>query len=165
MSEGASRTPGAPPGTARSGPGPVELVLANPNRYPEVQTRRLAPWLHRLVGSLAPEADSLGVLFTSDRRIRELNRTYRGKDRSTDVLSFPGGETPEGTHLGDVAVSVPTALRQAKAAGHPPEEELETLLLHGVLHCLGYDHETDDGEMERIEARLREEWISRGERS
>ena len=82
-------------------------------------------------------------------------------DAATDVLSFPGGATPEGRHLGDMVVAVPTARRQAAAAGHPVERELRSLLLHGVLHCLGHDHETDDGDMERLERRLRRRWSRR----
>ena len=102
------------------------------------------------------------VRFTSDRELRRLNRTFRAKDRPTDVLSFPGERSGEGWHLGDVAISVPTARRQALEAGHETGEELRVLLLHGVLHCLGYDHETDDGAMERLERRLRRRWIEEG---
>lgn len=132
-----------------------EIVLQNPNRYPEASARRLRPWLARLVAALAPEAESLGVRFAGDRELRRLNRTYRGKDKPTDVLSFPG----EDGHLGDILISVPVARRQAAAAGHSVERELKVLLLHGLLHCLGYDHETDEGEMERLERRLRRTWI------
>lgn len=141
------------------------LELADPNRYPEVRLGRLRPWLRDLLAVVAPSHDSLSVLFTSDRRMRELNREWRQKDRPTDVLSFPGADTPEGRHLGDVAISVPTARRQAAEAGHSLERELRILLLHGVLHCLGYDHEEDDGEMERLEARLRAQWIPASGRS
>jgi probable rRNA maturation factor len=132
-----------------------ELVLLNPNRYTESGPRRLRLWLASLVAALAPEAESLGVRFVSDREMRRVNRRFRGKDRTTDILSFPG----ENGHLGDVLVSVPAARRQAAAAGHEVHRELQTLLLHGVLHCLGYDHETDQGEMERLERRLRRSWI------
>jgi probable rRNA maturation factor len=139
----------------------VELSLDNPRRYPEARRRDLAPWLLAVVGELAPEADSFAVRFTSDRAMRQLNRQYRGKDQPTDVLSFPGGApSPEGRHLGDVVIAVPTARRQAAAAGHPTELELRVLLLHGVLHCLGHDHETDGGEMERLERRLRRRWLA-----
>jgi probable rRNA maturation factor len=132
-----------------------EIVFQNPNRYPEAQARRLRPWLERLVGEIAPQAESLGVRFSGDREMRRANRTWRGKDTTTDVLSFPGEEG----HLGDFLISVPAARRQAGAAGHPVERELRVLLLHGVLHCLGYDHETDQGEMERLERRLRRRWL------
>ena len=139
--------------------GALELDLGNPNRYPEVRARSLRPWLAQLLGAVAPETGSFSALFTSDRRMRDLNQRYRGRDRPTDVLSFPGAETPEGRHLGDVVVSVPTARRQARSAGHSVERELRVLILHGILHCLGYDHETDEGEMERLETRLRRRWI------
>lgn len=142
--------------------GSVEVVLQNPGGYPEAREPDLAPWLEALVAEVAPEAESLGVRFTSDREMRRLHRTYRGRDYPTDVLSFPGEETPDGRHLGDVVISVPVARRQAEAAGHPVARELRVLLLHGVLHCLGHDHETDDGTMERLEAELAERRIDRG---
>ncbi|HEX9942956.1 MAG TPA: rRNA maturation RNase YbeY [Thermoanaerobaculia bacterium] len=130
----------------------------NPNHYPESSVRRLRPWLAALLAELAPEARSLAVRFAGDREMRRANRQFRGQDRITDVLSFPG----EAGHLGDILISVPMARRQAGWAGHTVERELKTLLLHGVLHCLGYDHETDQGEMERLEGRLRRAWIREG---
>lgn len=137
----------------------AEILVDNPNRYPEVEARRLRRWLGGVLEALAPTADSLAVRFVGDRAIRGLNRSYRSIDRPTDVLSFPGGETPEGSHLGDIAISVPAARRQAAERGHAVERELEHLLLHGVLHCLGYDHESDDGRMERLEHELRRRWV------
>ncbi|HWM94217.1 MAG TPA: rRNA maturation RNase YbeY [Thermoanaerobaculia bacterium] len=154
------------PGIDSNPAGLVEIVLQNPNRYPEAGARRLRPWLERLTAALLErEAGpaSLGVRFASDREVRRLNRDYRGKDKPTDVLSFPGdraGTSPDGSrHLGDVLISVPTARRQAEARGHSAEREIRVLLLHGLLHCLGYDHEADQGEMERLERRLRRTWI------
>lgn len=140
------------------------LSLANPNRYPEARARRLRPWLRALVREVAPERQgSLAVRFVSDREIKRLNSDFRGKDRTTDVLSFPGGETVEGRHLGDIAISVPAARRQAARRGHAVERELEVLLIHGLLHCLGHDHEVDGGEMARLERTLRRRWVrSRG---
>lgn len=135
-----------------------EIVLLSPNHYPETAARRLRPWLSGLLAALAPEAASFGVRFVSDREMRRVNRGFRGKDKATDVLSFPGEEG----HLGDVMIAVPTARRQAAEAGHGVERELKVLLLHGVLHCMGYDHETDQGEMERLERRLRRTWIREG---
>jgi probable rRNA maturation factor len=145
-------------------PGPglrtaIDLAVQNPNRYPEGGARRLRPWLSRLLAELAPRADSFGVRFVGDRAMRRLNRGYRGKDRPTDVLSFPGGATPDGLHLGDVVVSVPTARRQAAEARRAAEREVRALVLHGVLHCLGHDHATDDGAMARLEAELARRWI------
>jgi probable rRNA maturation factor len=84
--------------------------------------------------------------------MRTLNRRYRRKDRSTDVLAFPAG----GEELfGDIVISVPYASRQARRRGEPPSREIERLLVHGLLHLHGYDHETDDGEMDALEARVR----------
>jgi rRNA maturation RNase YbeY len=126
---------------------------------------RLAPprdWLAGLVRELAPRADSLGVRLVSRREIQEMNRRYRGRDAPTDVLSFPGGSGPEGLHLGDIAICPAVLRRQASRAGHSAERELKTLLLHGVLHCLGHDHERDGGRMERLERRLRRRWIGDG---
>lgn len=165
--------PEPPPSSDRpASADPPEIVLQNPNRYPEAGARRLRPWLTALVAELAaggartppepeppPEPASFGVRFVGDRAIRALNRDYRGRDRPTDVLSFPGGETPDGPHLGDVAVSVPAARRQAAEQGVPVERELKRLLLHGVLHCLGHDHETDGGAMDRLERRLARRWL------
>jgi probable rRNA maturation factor len=136
----------------------TEIVLLNPNHYPEAGTRRLMPWLAPVVAELAPKSEGLGVRFVGDRAMRLTNRQFRGKDKTTDVLSFPG----EDGYLGDILISVPTARRQAAAAGHGVERELKILLMHGILHCLGYDHETDQGEMERLERRLRKRWIGEG---
>jgi probable rRNA maturation factor len=132
-----------------------ELTLQNPQRSADVGARALRPWLEGLLDELAPEASSFTARFTSSREVREINRSFRDKDYATDVLSFPGDETPEGWHLGDVVIALPVARRQAAAAGHPLDRELRGLVLHGVLHCLGHDHETDDGEMEELEAELR----------
>lgn len=137
----------------------LDLALQNPNRYPDAPAAAIEPWLRRLVGELAPEASSFTVRFVGDRAIRRINRDYRGIDRATDVLSFPGQDGPEGRHLGDVAISVPTARRQAAERGEPVEREVRTLILHGLLHCMGYDHENDDGEMGRLERRLRRRWL------
>jgi probable rRNA maturation factor len=148
-------------------PRAVDLALDNPCGYAEVRRRQLRPWLVALLGELAPEAGSFAVRFTSDREMRRLNRDFRGKDKPTDVLSFPGESAAvasasrdgEGPHLGDVVIAVPTARRQAEERGDEVERELRTLVLHGVLHCLGYDHETDDGAMERLERQLRRRWL------
>ncbi|REK01072.1 MAG: GTPase Era [Acidobacteria bacterium] len=115
----------------------------------------LASWLDRLIDELAPEGDSLAVQLTDDPGMEELSETFRGRRASTDVLSFPGEKTPEGLHLGDVVICVPYAARQAEERGHGLDVEMQVLLLHGLLHCLGYDHESDSGEMERLEADLR----------
>jgi probable rRNA maturation factor len=101
-----------------------------------------------------PLTGEISVLFTSDREIRRLNRTFRRKDKTTDVLSFPAPEFPESS-AGDLAISLDAAARQAKQHGHALEFELKILLLHGILHLAGYDHETDSGEMAAREDQLR----------
>jgi probable rRNA maturation factor len=99
------------------------------------------------------------IVFVRDRVIRSLNRQYRQVNRATDVLSFPAGEQMPGDgneqYLGDVVISMDTALRQAESAGHSVEREIGELLIHGLLHLCGYDHEADSGEMNRLELRLR----------
>jgi len=119
----------------------------------------LKSWLAQVVSSVAPEVDSLGVKLTDDAAMQEINRHYRGQNKSTDVLSFSGSESPEGKHLGDILISTPQAERQANEVGISLFQELQLLLLHGTLHCLGYDHEVDDGTMERLERDLRGHWI------
>lgn len=135
------------------------VTVQNPCQYKEAGARKLRPWIESLTAALAPSSSTFVVRFVSDREMRQLNRVYREKDATTDVLSFPGEESPEGVHLGDVVISVPTGRAQAKAAGHPIERELKILILHGLLHCLGYDHESDDGTMERLEEELCREWV------
>jgi probable rRNA maturation factor len=103
------------------------------------------------------------VLLADDATLRRLNRTFRGKDKATDVLSFPAGPTtvffgePGAPELaGDLAISLETAAQQAQRFGHSLRDEVRVLLLHGVLHLAGFDHETDTGEMAAREAELRE---------
>jgi probable rRNA maturation factor len=99
------------------------------------------------------------IAFVSDRTMRELNRMWRGKRVTTDVLSFPAGQTgfekQAGLNLGDIVISVEQAARQAKEHGLSFESEVSQLILHGLLHLSGYDHETDQGEMNRLEMKLR----------
>ena len=99
------------------------------------------------------------VAFVSDRAMRELNRRWRGKRGTTDVLSFPWEqdefEKAAGLSLGDVVISVEQAARQAAERGLEFEGEVAQLILHGLLHLCGYDHETDDGEMNALELKLR----------
>lgn len=143
----------------RRGAAPIEVLLSGASRFPDVRPRVLRWWLVEMLGEVAPRAHTFAVRFVGDRAMRALNRDYRQRDETTDVLSFPGGPSPEGSHLGDVVISVPQAKRQAAEKGHPAERELRILLLHGALHCLGHDHEADGGEMDRLERRLRTRWI------
>ena len=151
-----STDPDKPPSSGDSDRSGCEILLQNPCRYAEAGARRHRPWLTPLVADLAPAAESFVVRFVSDREMRRLNAAYRQRQGTTDVLSFAD---EDGSHLGDVVIAVPTARRQAAKRRHGVERELRVLMLHGLLHCLGYDHETDDGSMERLEQRLRRRWI------
>jgi probable rRNA maturation factor len=115
-----------------------------------VRPRGLARWL----GTVAPvrACGSVAVAIVPDREVRRLNRTYRGRDEATDVLSFVSGERGD---LGDIVIAGGVARRQAREAGHSVQVEYRVLALHGLLHLLGYDHERDEGRMARVEARLR----------
>ena len=95
------------------------------------------------------------VLLTTDAAIRKLNKQFRGKDKATDVLSFPAAGLGAEGMAGDLAISVTTALKQAAEQGHTLSTEIKVLVLHGLLHLAGYDHEADEGRMERRERALR----------
>jgi probable rRNA maturation factor len=114
------------------------------------------PWVRHtktMLDAMGKSDSSVTIAFVSDRKIRELNRQFRGIDKSTDVLSFPSEDTT--LNLGDIAISAETASRQAKENGLTLKGEIAQLILHGLLHLSGYDHETDSGEMNRLELRLR----------
>jgi probable rRNA maturation factor len=123
-----------------------------------VAARGLSRWLARVAPVRA--AGRVNVALVSDAQVRTLNRRYRGRDYTTDVLSFPAG--PNGHRmpaaakfLGDIVIARGVARRQARQAGHNEPTELRVLALHGLLHLLGYDHERDNGAMARLERRLR----------
>lgn len=103
----------------------------------------------------------VSVCLTDDETVRSLNKTYRGKDKPTDVLSFVYNE-PAGkyTLLGEIVISVDTAERQARDLGHSLEEEIKRLLVHGFVHLLGYDHERGEEEEKRFKS-LEQEFLSR----
>ncbi len=126
---------------------------------PAIPKEELAAFALDVLGRLNLEGE-VGVKLCSDATMAAYNRKFRGKMGPTDVLSFPDGVTdPEGgRYLGDIVISVPVAARQAKEAGHGLAAELKLLLLHGILHLAGYDHETDGGTMRRKERALRKEW-------
>jgi probable rRNA maturation factor len=114
-----------------------------------------------------PYADAqLSVVFVRDQKIQELNRLYRGKDFATDVLSFQTTAEQNNTndfahenYLGDIVISTDTARRQARDANLSIEREIQELVMHGVLHLCGYDHENDRGEMNRLELKLRKKLL------
>jgi len=120
----------------------LDSPLAGVNRLALSRFVRRAQKLARLSGEVE-------ILITGNRRIRELNRRFRGKDKSTDVLSFPrsGG--------GDIAISAEMAATNAERYGHAVADELKVLILHGILHLAGYNHERDNGEMAAREAAMR----------
>jgi probable rRNA maturation factor len=128
------------------------IVLLNRQRRRRVAATRLKRVLTRAAQALDITGE-VALVLTGDRAVRTLNARYRGKDKATDVLSFRGPGGSEG--LGDIVISVETAARNARGLGRTLPQELDVLALHGFLHCLGYDHETDDGTMDRLEGRLR----------
>jgi probable rRNA maturation factor len=162
-----SRPHGSGNARGRSG-SPRKSRSASPNA---AATRSTVPWAQRLPSSrtlacfLARAQAAVRLrgqvtaLLTTDETIRDLNQRFRGKNEPTDVLSFPAASfqntKPAERVAGDLAISIPTARRQGTACGHSLGMELKVLMLHGLLHLAGYDHETDAGQMHRREDRLR----------
>jgi probable rRNA maturation factor len=138
--------------------GSLEVVVLDRLRRRRVDAGRLRRVLRGAAAALAVRGE-LALVLAGDRLLHRLNRDYRGKDRPTDVLSFPGDGGEAG--LGDVVISVEAAGRNARGLGRTLGQELEVLALHGFLHVLGYDHETDDGTMDRLEGRLRRRLLGR----
>jgi probable rRNA maturation factor len=103
----------------------------------------------RRAQKLAGVKGEVAILITSRRKVQALNRRFRKKDKATDVLSFPGAQG------GDIAICAEIARRNAGRLGHSVGDELKVLVLHGMLHLAGYDHEADSGQMAAVEARLR----------
>ena len=137
-------------GRRRASPRRLDVAVTSHTERP-VRVPGLASWL----AGVAPASarGTVSVAFVTDAAIRALNRRHRGKNAATDVLSFPSDERG---FLGDIAVAEGVARRQARRAGHAFGIEARVLALHGLLHLLGYDHESDDGgRMRRVEARLR----------
>ena len=136
----------------------LDVLLLNRQRRSRVRPRRLRRVLEGAARALSIDGE-VSLVLTGDRAVRALNARYRGKDRPTDVLSFPGGGTQD--ELGDIVISVETAARNARGLGRTVPQELDVLALHGFLHVLGYDHETDQGQMDRLERRLRRRILGR----
>ena len=135
------------------------IEVINRQRKIPLTSQQWEKFTGRALKVVAADGAGVTIAFVSDRRMRELNRNWRGKRGTTDVLSFPAQqdefEKLEGASLGDVVISVEQAARQAAKENLTLEKELGQLILHGLLHLCGYDHETDDGEMNRLEMRLR----------
>jgi probable rRNA maturation factor len=131
---------------------PIELsIQTDPELEDKADREHLNELVLATVGREGFDSQAtVGLLITSDSEIRKLNLQYRGRDSVTDVLAFAGGEDSDGfvsppsvpSHLGDIVVSYPRAVAQAAECGHPVEEELDRLVIHGVLHLLAYDDQT-----------------------
>jgi rRNA maturation RNase YbeY len=136
----------------------VPVLVAMRGRRVPALARRLARRARRMLDVLGLGAAELSLVIVSDRVMHDLNREWRGKDRPTDVLAFAQGEgaapAPDGL-LGDVVISVDTARRQAAALGHSLVVEADRLLVHGLLHLLGYDHERSPAEARRMQRKER----------
>ena len=151
-----------------AGPGRTSGAIENHQRGVRVPLPPLETFLQRAKKELGLRGDSVAVRLIHDAEMKRLNATFRGKKKSTDVLSFPAEDqrgkpgslaqqvrNARSKFLGDIAISPKVARRNASSLGRTLPQELQVLILHGLLHLLGYDHETDRGEMERIEMRLR----------
>ncbi len=130
--------------------------VRNLQRRIPIDSGRLRAFLRDVAPAAGAPSGTATVALVNDGRMRALNRDFRGLDKPTDVLSFRSGRKGASRgYLGDIVISVETAERQARRRRSNLRRELEVLVLHGFLHLLGYDHETDGGEMHRIEYRLR----------
>jgi len=136
-------------------------MIVNLQRKIKLETAILDGFIDQLsAGVEEVRTREYSVAFVSDRRMKELNKLFRGKDSTTDVLSFPHEAEsfePDTNNLGDIVISVEQAAKQAVENGLTLEGEIKQLILHGVLHLCGYDHETDNGEMNARELELRDE--------
>lgn len=119
---------------------------------PRFPKRDIVTFARRVLRHLDVAAEDVAIAFVDDASMRKLNRQFRKKDKTTDVLTFPGDEP---THLGDIVISLEQARRQAADEKHSLATEVRYLVVHGILHALGYDHETDDGEMNALELEVR----------
>ncbi|MFZ0819838.1 MAG: rRNA maturation RNase YbeY [Candidatus Acidiferrales bacterium] len=138
-------------------------MILNRQKRVRIHTTPLERFEARVRHALALGGRELTVCFVDDREIARLNKKFRGKAKPTDVLSFPATGNGDSSfplahhrnYLGDIAISPETARRNANRDGIALDRELRVLILHGVLHLTGHDHEKDNGEMERKEMRLR----------
>lgn len=130
-------------------------ILSRQRRF-RILLRSVSSFCGRILQTLGQKDCSLSVVFINSSRMRKINRIYRGKDVPTDVLSFRyAGETFEGKpFLGEIVISPEVAQKNAAERRMAFDAEIRTLVLHGILHLIGYDHETDDGEMNRLQKSL-----------
>lgn len=142
------------------------IEVINRQRWRAINKKESAQLARAVLERIGRAQETLTIIFIRDHAMRELNRNYRGLDKPTDVLSFAYHEDAEFTHaeaearhLGDVVIAVETAERYARELSLTFDREIEHLIIHGTLHLAGYDHETDNGEMNRLERKLRKELL------
>lgn len=152
-------------------------MLVNDQTAAQINSQALSAFLKKLARALSLRGKDWNVCLVDDRKMKKLNAHYRGRNKTTDVLAFAWQTNDDelrlegpsqrelANFLGDILISVETARRNARRAGHSVEREIEWLILHGLLHLLGYDHETDHGEMASLESRLRQQLAGRRSRS
>ena len=156
----AGRDARAPPSPLRfAGALQMAIEVLNRQRRHRVNAKQLSEFAAEALKVIGAGDGDATIVFVSDAAIRKLNRQFRGKDYATDVLSFPSQpeafETDAETNLGEIVISLDRAQAQAKESGLTYVNEVEQLILHGLLHLRGYDHQTDQGEMNRLELKLR----------
>ncbi|HXN64216.1 MAG TPA: rRNA maturation RNase YbeY [Candidatus Acidoferrales bacterium] len=144
-------------------------MILNRQRGISIPSASLSRFLSRIRSELKLGRRDVTICFVKEAEMAELNQTFRGKPKATDVLSFPAYSAEEdgakrkvardlrhaANYLGDIAISPTVARANARRYGRDLDDELRILMVHGVLHLLGYDHEADHGEMDRVEARVR----------
>ena len=137
------------------------IEVINRQRRRKINANQWREFSEKALQALGGDDQSAAIVFVGDEAIRKLNRQFRGKSYATDVLSFPSKAEPfeveNGSQLGEVVISVQRAATQAKEHRLSFSDEVRQLILHGLLHLCGYDHETDRGEMNRLEMRLRKQ--------
>lgn len=136
------------------------IQVINRQRRGKIKAKDWREFAAKALQAISKDDKDVTIVFVSDDAIRKLNHQFRGKNQATDVLSFTSAHEPfemaEQEHLGEVVISVQRAAAQAKDNGLSVDNELKQLILHGLLHLAGYDHETDRGEMNRLELKLRQ---------
>lgn len=142
----------------------MRIEVLNRQRLYGIDKTAAANLAGAVLDQIGRQESGLTITFIRDAAMRKLNRDFRGKDKPTDVLSFAYHESGDDfaetdSHIGDVVISVETAERYAAEFGLTFDREIEYLIIHGTLHLAGYDHETDNGEMNRLERKLRKELL------
>jgi probable rRNA maturation factor len=137
------------------------IEVVNRQRRNKISAKQWREFGEKALLAIGEDNQSVAIVFVGDEAIKKLNRQFRGKNYATDVLSFPSHaeafEVEPQSQLGEVVISVHRAMAQAKEHGLTFPREVKQLILHGLLHLCGYDHETDRGEMDRMELKLRKQ--------